>query len=173
MNNVFVTNGLRFVGLVLLQVLFLKRISFDLENFNYINVILYPVFILLLPFRTPHALLVFLGFLIGFSVDVFYDSLGVHASAGAFTGYIRPYVLKIIEPRGGYNINQSPTKSRHGINWFFTYATIMMLAHLAFYFSVEAFAFVYFFTIVLKTIFSFLVSMIFVIMYQYLFNPKE
>lgn len=173
MNSTFLSNGARFLGLLLLQVLVLKRISFEFEDFNYINVIVYPVFILLLPIRTPHALLVFLGFLIGFSVDVFYDSLGVHASAGAFSAWIRPYVLSILEPRGGYNINHSPTKHRFGFVWFFQYALIIMLAHLAFYFSVEAFAFKYFITIILKTISSFLISMIFVIMYQFLFDPKD
>ncbi len=173
MNSVLFSNGLRFIGLLLLQVLVLKRISFDFENFNYINVIAYPIFILLLPIRTPHALLVFLGFLIGFSVDIFYDSLGVHASAGAFSAWIRPYVIAALEPRGGYNINHSPTKKRFGINWFFIYSMIIMLAHLAFYFSVEAFAFKFILTIILKTIFSFLVSMIFIIMYQYLFDPTD
>lgn len=173
MNSTISANILRFIGLVILQVLVFKRLSFESESFNYMSVIIYPIFILLLPIRTPHALLVFLAFILGITIDVFYDSIGVHASAAVWTAFIRPYVLKVIAPRGGYNLNFGLTKHRLGLNWFFTYASIMMLAHLAWYFSVEAFTFYYILDIFLRTIFSFIISMVFVIMYQYLLDPRD
>jgi len=173
MNSTITANILRFLGLVVLQVLVFKRLSFEWENFNYISIIIYPIFILLLPIRTPHALLVFIAFLLGLTIDIFYDSIGVHASAAVWTAFIRPYVLKAIAPRGGYNLNFGLTKHRLGLNWFFTYSSIMMLAHLAWYFSVNAFTFYYISDILLRTIFSFIISMIFVIMYQYLLDPRD
>ncbi len=173
MNNVIFSNGLRFVVLVFVQVLLLQRISLGGENFNYVQVILYPIFLLLLPLRIPHPLLVFFGFLIGISIDIFYDSIGIHASASVFTAYIRPYVLASIAPRGGYNLNYSPNKHYFGINWFFIYACMMMFAHLFFYFSVEAFTFVYIVDIFISTVASFIVSLALVIIYQYLFDPKD
>ena len=173
MNSVIFTNSLRFIGLCLLQVLVLKGMASGEGTFKYVSVILYPVFILLLPIRIPHPLLVFLGFLIGFTVDMFYDSLGVHASASVFIAFIRPSVLKALEPRGGYNINESPTKFRLGFNWFFTYACILMFLHLLFYFSMEIFTPVYLGEIIMRSTFSFIVSMIFVIIYQFIFNPRE
>jgi hypothetical protein len=171
MNNTIFTNALRFFGLLFLQVVVLKGIS--IESFDYINVILYPVFIMLLPIRTPSFLVVFLGFLIGITTDIFYDSLGVHASASVFTAFFRSFVLKVLEPRGGYGVNLSPTKFRFGFNFFLSYSSILMLLHLAVYFSMEFFSPVFFVKIFLNTIFSFFVSMIFVIIYQFLFNPRD
>ena len=173
MNNVYITNGFRFIFLVLLQVLVFKRLSLGWENFNYISVFIYPVFILLLPFRTPNALLVFLGFLLGLTIDLFYDSPGVHASACVFMAWIRPGVLRVLEPRGGYDQNGIPAKKYLGINWFFSYAVGLIFIHHFFYFSVEAFTFVYIVDISLRTFFSFIISMIFIIIYQYLFDPGQ
>lgn len=170
MNSAIYTNALRFIGLLILQVVVLKNVSF---GGTYISVLLYPVFIMLLPVRIPHGLLVLLGFFLGIFLDVFYDSLGVHASASVFTAFIRPYVLAALEPRGGYGVNHSPTKARFGFNFFFTYACILMLIHLFVYFSMEIFTPVYLGEIFLRTVFSFLVSMIFVIIYQFLLNPRD
>ena len=173
MNSVIVVNALRFFGLVILQGLVFQDVGAGWESFPYLHIIVFPVFILLLPLRTPRALIILLGFLIGISIDFLYNSMGVHASAAVFTAFIRPYLLKILEPRGGYNVNYSPTAERMGLAWFFRYAAILMFLHLFFYFSVEAFTFVYIVNILAKTFVSFIVSMIFVLIYQLLFNPMD
>ncbi|MBI5916316.1 MAG: hypothetical protein HY842_13145 [Bacteroidetes bacterium] len=173
MNNVTVVNVLRFVALLLLQGLVFKNIGVGWESFPYLHIIVFPVFILLLPIRTPKTLLVFLGFLIGISVDFLYDTLGVHSSAAVFTAFVRPLVLKFFEPRGGYNMSYSPTAARMGLGWFLRYAAILMFVHLFFYYSVEAFTFVYIVDILMKTMVSFSVSMIFVVIFQLLFNPLD
>lgn len=170
MNNAIFTNGLRFIGLLLLQVLVFQGFSL---SFTYIHIIIFPIFILLLPIQTPRTLVIFLGFVIGLSVDIFYGSLGVHASATVFTAFIRQPVMALLEPRGGYNVNFSPTKQRMGLDWFVQYSGILMFIHLFFYFSVEAFTFFYIGTILLKTVISFVLSMIFIIMYQFIFNPLD
>jgi hypothetical protein len=173
MNNVIVANVLRFFGLAILQGLVFKNVGTGWESFPYLHIIVFPVFILLLPLRTPRSLIILLSFLIGIFIDFLYDTMGVHASTAVFTGFIRPFVLSILEPRGGYNMNYSPTPERMSMGWFLRYASIMMLIHLFFYFSVEAFTFVYILNILAKTFFSFIVSMIFVIIYQLLFNPVD
>ena len=173
MNNSVFINVWRFILLVLIQVLVLKRIAPDYGLFIYISVLIYPIFILLLPIRTPATLTIALGFLMGITIDLFYDSLGVHASACVFTAFVRPYILSALEPRGGYSVNQIPSKHSLGINWFMIYAGILLFLHLFFYFSVEAFTFVYLGEIILRSVFSFFVSMFFVIAYQYILDPKD
>ena len=173
MNNVVRANLFRFIGLVLMQGLVFQNIGTTWEGFPYLHIIVFPVFILLLPLRAPVPLIILLGFATGMAVDAFYGSYGVHASAAVFTAFARPGIIKLLEPRGGYNINFSPTIERMGIGWFIRYAAVLMFLHLFFYFSVEAFTFVYFTDILLKTIVSYLVSMTFVIIYQVLFNPME
>ena len=173
MNSSIIKHGIRFVLLVLAQILIFKSIDLDTNGFSYFTIFIYPVFILLLPIRTPTVLVVLLGFLIGLTVDVFYDSLGVHAGASVFSAFIRSTILHLLEPRGGYEVNASPTKSNYGINFFFKYAAIFMFFHIVVYFSLEIFTPVYFNEIFIRTGFSFILSILFVIIYQYLFNPKE
>ncbi len=173
MSNIVATNGLRFIIFVLIQVLVLKGIDIGGANFNYISIIIYPLFIILLPLRTPHSILVLLGFLLGMCIDIFYDSYGIHASASVFSGYIRPYVLRLFAPKGGYNLNYSPVANRYGFNWFIAYAATMLFLHLFFYFSVDAFTFYYISDIALRTISTFIISLLIIIVYQVIFNPKE
>ncbi|HHM20957.1 MAG TPA: hypothetical protein ENJ20_02935 [Bacteroidetes bacterium] len=171
MDTTVLANISRFLGLVLLQGLVFQSIGTDLD-FRYLHVIVYPIFLLLLPMRIPVALVILLGFLIGFFVDMMYGTWGIHASASVFTAYIRSFIFKILEPRGGYNVNLSPTAANLGSRWFFQYAAIMLLLHLFFYFSVEAFTFVYIVDILLKTFVSFIVSMLFLTGFQLIFDPK-
>jgi len=172
-NSSTIKNGIRFVLLVLAQILIFKSIDIDTNGFSYFTIFFYPIFILLLPIRTPTVLVVLLGFVLGLTVDVFYDSLGVHAGASVFSAFIRSTILHVLEPRGGYEVNASPTKSNYGINFFFKYAAIFMFFHILVYFSLEIFTPVYFNEIFIRTGFSFILSLLFVILYQYLFNPKE
>jgi len=173
MNNLIVVNIVRFILLAFAQVLIFKRIAFNWEDFAFIHFLVYPLFILLLPTKLSRPLVIFLGFLIGIFIDFFYDSPGIHASAGVFTGYIRGIVLDFLEPYEGYNTNDSPTIERMGISWFMPYASILLGLHLFYYFSVEAFSFVYFFEIVLNTIFSFIASFILMMLLLLIFRPKN
>jgi hypothetical protein len=173
MNNIIFTQALRFVGLVLLQGLLLQRFELGGPILGHLFVILFPIFIFLLPLRTPRPLIIFLGFLIGLAVDLFYDSPGLHASAGAFTGFFRKWPLKWLEPRGAYNVNYSPTVRRMGWPWFFRYSAIMTGAHLIFYFCVEAFTFAFYVDITLNVLVSFPVSYLFILMFIRIFDPLD
>jgi len=75
--NKFALNSIRFIGLVLLQVLILNHIRIG----GYINPYVYGLYILLLPFSTPKWLVLFAGFSIGLSVDIFMSTAGLHAGA--------------------------------------------------------------------------------------------
>lgn len=173
MNNQITSNIVRFITLVLLQGLVLRYIGADWDEFRYLHIMLFPLFIMLLPLRAPQILVLLLAFVAGLAVDAFYSTPGVHASASVFIAFIRPTVLRILEPRNGYNVNYSPTAARLGLGWFLRYAAVMLGSYLFFYFSVEAFSFVYFLDILLKTIVSFIASMIFVVIFQIVFNPVE
>ena len=128
---------------------------------------------MLLPLRYSTVAVMTIGFFTGLVVDVFYDSIGVHASACVFLGFIRPFAFSMLSPREGYNVNLSPTLNQFGMGWFVRYAGILLTAFLFFYFSVEAFTFVKILDILAKTIVSFFTTMIFIMVYMMIFNPKE
>ena len=173
MSNITFTNIVRFLVLYFLQVLVLRPFSIGWESFFYVNAHIYPLFILLLPLKISKPALLMLAFGMGLAVDLFYDSPGIHASALVFMAYARSLVLSYLEPREGYNVNYSPTAKRFGRAWFFQYASILIIAQLFFYHSVEEFTFVYIVDILLKTFFSYLFSIIFIIMAMLLFNPTD
>jgi len=173
MSNGILQNIARFFLLLLTQVLFLKRLSVGWEGYIYINVFIHPLFILLLPLRTPRVLVLLLAFAMGILVDLFYDTPGLNAAACTFIGYARSAVLNLLEPRDGYNVNYSPTAYRMGNAWFLRYAAIMMGLCLLIYFSLDAFSPVFIGMIAIKTLFSFVFSMIFILMLVYVFNPKD
>jgi hypothetical protein len=170
-----IVNLTRFIALLLMQVLVFQRITngFALSTFNYINIFVYPVFIMLLPVNIPSALAISISFVFGMSIDWFYNSPGIHAGACVFTAFARPLVLGILEPRGGYPLAGGPTQNALGIGWFMRFSAICLFFHLLVYFSIHYFSFVYFFKILLSTIISFVFSMVFIVMYQFLLNPKE
>jgi hypothetical protein len=170
-SNLF-PNIWRFIGLVLIQALVLKQVSLQVNE--YFNILLYPLFILFLPIELPTAFAVMLGFLIGLTVDFFYVSPGVHASAGAWSGFTRSILLAAFEPRAGFKGKEIiPSPANFGWRWFLQITSIFMFLHLFWYFSVDAFTFVYIGTISLKTLASWIFTMLFVLFYGFLFNPKN
>jgi rod shape-determining protein MreD len=90
MNNIVLRIILSFIGLVLLQVLVCSNINFLGE----INPYVYVIFIILYPVTNNRLLFIFLSFFIGYTVDIFLDSGGVHAAASVAIAYIRPLFLK-------------------------------------------------------------------------------
>lgn len=169
MSDVIVINVLRFLGLFLIQVLILINVEI---NSSYVNLYIYPLFLLLLPIRIPKISLLVIAFCLGIGIDMFYDSSGVHAATCVFIAYIRPGVLMIMEPRGGYEQNHKPTKNQFGAAWFFQYVGILLFIHLSMVFLLEIFSFGEFGWTLLKTFLSFLLSMMLITIYTYLFNPK-
>lgn len=172
-SSIIVISAIRFAILLLFQVFILKSISLGWQGNIYMHIIVFPLFIFLLPIRTPRAVVMLLAFALGLAVDVFYDSPGLHASAAVFSAFVRPMVIKLLEPREGYNVNYSPTKARLGFRWFWRYAAIMLLLHLVFYFSMLEFSPVFIADILLKTIFSFIASYAFMLMIVFVFNPLD
>lgn len=172
MGNLIFVHIIRAIFILLIQVLIFRQIQFGDSFLRYAHVLFYPVIIILLPLKFSRNGLLIFGFVVGMVLDIFYNSIGIHAAAAVFTAFIRPYILQLIEPRGGYNVNISPTRFHLGFNWFLKYASILIFLHCFFYFSVEAFSFVYFKEIVLSTLITFILSMIFILLYQFIANPK-
>ncbi len=157
--------------MLFIQLVLLKRINITIGDFNYIHLTIYPIIILLLPHNSPRPLTILIAFLIGLFVDVFYDSLGVHAGACTLVAFVRYYILAFISPSSGYK-NPALTSYNYGVTWLLTYAGIFLFIHLFTLYSLEAFSFVYITEIALRTIFSFVASLFLVMVGYLIFNPK-
>ncbi|MGJ5641952.1 rod shape-determining protein MreD [Formosa sp. S-31] len=90
MTNSTASHILRFIVLVLVQVIILNHINF----LGYINPYLYILFILLFPIKNNRLVFLLLSFLLGLIIDMFSDSGGIHAAACVSIAYLRPLILK-------------------------------------------------------------------------------
>ncbi len=162
-------NILRFIILLLVQVLVLNHIHFS----GYINPYLYVLFILLLPFQTPLWLLLVVSFLMGLSVDLFSNTPGMNAAASVFMAYIRPGVIRLLESGKNYEVGMSPGIRDLGFRWFFSYSLMLILAHHFVLFYLEIFRMSEFFTTFSRVVLSTIFTLILVIITQYLFHTGK
>jgi hypothetical protein len=168
LNEIF-RNIIRFALLVGIQVLIIKNIELG----RFINPFIYVLFIIVLPFETPKWLLLFSAFAIGITIDMFYDTAGMHAAACVFIAYIRPGVLKLFSPRDGYEFGTQPTIQYLGIPWFLSYSAILIILHHLILFYIEVFRFSEFFSTLFRVIISSIFTILLVVISQYLFNRKK
>ncbi|WP_347373069.1 rod shape-determining protein MreD [Aequorivita sp. Q41] len=165
-NDIFI-NSVRFIFLIFLQVFLLNNINL----FGYINPYLYLFFILMFPLDGSKGLLIFLGFLLGLSIDIFEDSGGVHAAACAFIAYIRPVVLKY-SFGVSYQYNSVKIK-KADIMERFTYISSLVLMHHLILFSLEIFSFKHMLLLLKSTLFSGIFTIILVFCTMILFTKKS
>lgn len=159
---------INFVILVLIQVFVLNNIQLG----GFINPYFYVLFILILPFETPSWFLLVVAFLLGMSIDVFTNTLGMHTSASVFMAFLRPYVLKVISPRDGYEKETLPQLKHYGASWFLRYSSILIFAHHLFLFYVEVFSLSNFFATFVRVVLSSIFTIILVLISQYFFRSS-
>ncbi len=149
--------------LVLVQVLIFNNIELG----GYITPYVYIIVIILLPFETPASVSLILGFFLGFSIDIFTDTIGMHTASTVFIAYIRPYILSSFAPRDGYEPGTFPRVFYYGLPWFIKYVAIIVVAHHLTLFYIEMFRFQDFFSTLLRVILSSLFSIILIVTSQF------
>ncbi len=150
-----------FIGLVLTQVLILNHIQFS----GFVNPYIYILFVLLLPLNTPRYAVLIFAFLMGISIDIFSNSLGIHAFATVFIGYLRPLVIRVISSREE-DMSDYPGLMQNGIGWFLSYVSIMVLVHHTVLFYLEVFTFANFFSTLMRVFFSSVFSIFGIVLSQ-------
>ena len=162
---------LQFIVLVVLQVLVVDYIKLGYIS-QFVVPSVYFLFILSLPHGMSNGLLMVLAFSIGITVDMFKSTPGMHASAMVVLAYSRPYLLKLVEPRDGFDITKNPSIYSMKRNLYFVYiGTASLLFHLWF-FTIEVMRFSDFHIILLKTLLSSIASLLLIVLMQFLTAKK-
>jgi rod shape-determining protein MreD len=125
MINRILRYALIFALLMILQLFLFNNLQFS----GYVNPYVYIMFIMLLPFEISSWLLLVISFFTGFVVDLFAGTPGMHTSATVMAGFARPYVLRLISPREGYEISSEPSLFVYGFNWFLIYTLLIVFIH--------------------------------------------
>lgn len=160
-------NIISFITLVLVQVLILNNINF----LGYINPYIYVLFIVFYPVKNNRMLFIFLSFLLGFCIDLFLDSGGVHAAACVTIAYIRPVVLKF--SFGMIYEHQTVKFNNTEFGQRFSYFSILIFTHHLILFSLEIFKISRLLLVLKKTLFSGIFTLIVCLLITIIFSRKS
>lgn len=165
----FLIQTFRFVLFVLTQALIFNQIEFGFG----IQLLIYPLFILLLPISINKYLLMIVAFCLGFAIDSISNTFGLHASSALFLAYIRPFIFKFFEPRDGYEEGLEPTIYNMEPTWLLYVFGSMLLLHHTWYFTIEVFKFNELLFVLQKILLSAPISLITSILIQLIFFKKS
>lgn len=164
MNSTFgIQHIVQFILFVALQILLFDNLVLFSTGFCFI----YIACLLFLPISINRLVLLLLGFIVGFTVDIFYDTMGIHAAASVLLAFLRPLILNLLTPRDGYEASDSANLHIMGWNWFLTYAFILIVVHHTAVFFLEIISFEWY-TLV-KILLSTLFTGVVVVILQLLF----
>lgn len=163
--NDSVKNSFRFIGFVLIQ-----SIVFNQMEVGYgIQIMVYPLYILLLNVEINILTLLLVSFVFGLSIDGLSNTFGLHASSALVVAYLRPTFLKLFAPRDNYDPNKSMNFFTLGFKWYLkTFGTLIVIHHLWF-FSLEIFRMDGFLMVLQKTVLSAPISFGMSILLHYVF----
>lgn len=143
-------------GIILLYLLLQILLVRNLILWDVALCFVYVASILLLPGEMATTTVLFISFGIGLTVDIFYNTAGVHAAACTFIGLIRKNYLKYLFPTKSIENEVIVSFDEMGGLKFFQYILgLTFLHHLALFF-LEAGGFGYFFITSVKVLASFI-----------------
>ena len=162
--NSIIRYTVTFLLLIALQLLIFNNIEFS----GSVNPYVYVMFILILPVAMPSWILLLLGFLTGFVIDLFSGTMGVHTFATVIAAYVRPWVLSLNVTAETAEGEMSPSSYRSGLRWFLVYTATVVLAHHLALFLVETFSFRLFLQTLLRVLLSTAVTTFFIVLFDFI-----
>jgi len=175
--SIYLRNVLRFILLVLIQVLLLNKIPLrwwsNPGGIPPYTPYIYPLFILLLPLSAPVPFMLIVSFVMGITIDAFMDTGGIHAAACVLMAFVRTNVLAALLPkRLSEYANMSPNIKSMGWTPFLTYSVILLAIHHILFYIIEIWSFQSIGYLLLKITLSLLTSLLFVTLYSLFFSSS-
>lgn len=167
LNLRFFINILTIVFLVILQVFIFSKMSFQHIATPYI----YLLFILLYPPQSNRYMMLFLCFLLGWGVDIFENTGGIHAFASLTIGFLSKHIIRMVSGTKFFEIEEFRFSDFNAVQWFI-YAVLMVFIHHFLLFFVESLSFRNFGGIMLRTAASSIFTLLFVFFYLILFRKR-
>lgn len=167
MNSTLIINIFRFVSLLLLQVVLFDNI----DLFGFVTPYPYILFILLYPLNSNRSGLIIASFFLGLILDGFNNSGGVQAAACVSLAYFREPFLKF---SFGISYEYHMMKITDKISAeLLTYLGISILFHHLIFYSLEIFNIQFALEILLRTVLSSALTLIFIIILIFLTKPAK
>jgi len=168
--NLFAKNTIRFFFILFIQVFILNKIP-PLHQF--VVPYFYFLFILWLPFKTRRWVILLVGFLLGFTIDMFYKTPGLHTSASVLIAYLRPFVINLLLPKEATEWgNEEPNRVSMGALPYTTYVILLTILHNLYLIFLEWMQFGSFLYFLGKLIATSLVSLLLILISELLVNRR-
>lgn len=167
MSSTVIINILRFIILLLLQVIIFSR----LDLFGFLNPYPYVLFILLYPVNSNRAGLLLASFFMGLCLDMFLNSGGSHAVACVTLAYLRPSFFRfsfgVSYEYQTVKINDRLSPER------FSFILISVVTHHLILYLLEIFRFSLILDILWRTLLSTVFTLLLCITIIYLIKPGK
>ncbi len=167
MSSTVIINIIRFIILLLLQVIIFSR----LDLFGFLNPYPYLLFILLYPVNSNRAGLLLAAFFMGLFLDMFLNSGGAHATACLVLAYLRPAFFRfsfgVSYEYQTVKINDRLSPER------FSFILISVITHHFILFFLELFRFGLILSILWRTLLTTIFTLILSIIIIYLIKPGK
>ena len=166
-SNRYFINALRFALLVMVQVLVFNRLNF----FGFINPMVYILFLYWYPIKENRAVFISIGFLLGLVIDIFSDTLALHAASTVTIAYLRPTIMRFV-----FGINyefQSFKLSNTTRVQQITFLALLIVAHHVIFFTLEIFSLANLLVILKKVIFTGIGTLILCLLFSSLFSVQK
>lgn len=150
MTKVILQYVLLFIALVLAQVVIFNRVCL----FNVALPFLFIYFIIRMPLTLSTNWSMTLAFLLGTTIDIFSDTLGMNALACTIVGAVRRPLLRLYISRNEDIPMAEPSLRSLGIGVYMKYVLTVTLIYCSLIFSIEAFTFFNIGQLLLRTICS-------------------
>lgn len=167
MNSTLFLNGLRFVLLVLTQVLIFNTLNF----LDFINPLVYVIFFYWYPIKGNRALFMFTAFFLGFAIDFFSDTLALHSIASLTVAYVRPVIMRFCFGVN-YEFQNFSFKNTTKVQRL-TFLGLLILIHQLVFFSFEIFSVSHFLLILKKVFATGIVTLVICALFSSLFSPQS
>jgi len=169
MDNNYIKNIVRFVSLVLFQVLLLNHMNLG----GYINPYVYILFILLLPVFVNKSILLLLAFLTGMTIDFFGNTPGLHAAATVLMAFSRPGTLQVFFEHLDFAAGEAPNINKLKPGGFLKYVLIMVFIHHSALFFLEIFSFDEILSTLYRIVLSTLITTLMIMTLALLFSSRK
>lgn len=167
MNNSLIINGFRFILLVLTQVLIFNTLNF----LGFINPLVYVIFLYWYPIKGNRAIFMLTAFFLGLIIDIFSDSMALHAIASLTVAYIRPVIMRFCFGVN-YEFQNFSFKNTTKVQRI-TFLGLLVLIHQVVFFSLEILSISHFLLILKKVFATGVVTLILCTLFSSLFSPQS
>ncbi len=166
-NNLYFLTSLRFILLVLVQVLVFNKLNF----LGFINPMVYLLFLYWYPIKQRRAIFILISFLLGLTIDIFSDTVAFHAAATVTLAYLRPTIMRFV-----FGVNyefQSFKLSNTTKAQQITFLALLIIGHHTIFFLLEIFSLDHLLLLLKKIVFTSTGSILICLLFTSLFSVDK